>query len=75
VRASFDSLPGKLEVIGVVRNCILLSGTRHRVGVEFKKVWRAGREDDAQPGHTDEDIEPPQTPPHSTNPHIRPTWP
>ena len=35
VKAKFDMLPHQPLLIGVVRNCVLLEGMEHRVGVEF----------------------------------------
>jgi len=35
VRAQFDSLPNRPRVAGVVRNCRLTGGARHRIGVQF----------------------------------------
>ncbi len=35
ISARFDTLPGKPRLVGVVRNCIHLSGALHRVGVQF----------------------------------------
>jgi hypothetical protein len=35
VRVQFDSLPTRPRLVGVVRNCRLLEGTRHRIGVQF----------------------------------------
>jgi hypothetical protein len=35
VRAQFDSLPGKPEIAGVVRSCVYICGTQHRIGVEY----------------------------------------
>ncbi len=43
VRARFESLPTRPYLTGVVRNCVHLSGTQHRVGVEF--VDAQGRTD------------------------------
>lgn len=36
VRAQFDSLPGKPEIAGVVRSCVYICGTQHRIGVEYQ---------------------------------------
>ena len=36
VRAQFESLPGKPCISGVVRSCVHLCGTQHRIGIEFK---------------------------------------
>ena len=36
VRAQFETLPGKPCITGVVRSCVHLCGTQHRIGVEFK---------------------------------------
>ncbi|HVP72128.1 MAG TPA: PilZ domain-containing protein [Phycisphaerales bacterium] len=36
VRAQFDSLPGKPQIGGVVRSCVHICGTQHRVGVEYQ---------------------------------------
>jgi hypothetical protein len=35
VRVQFDTLPRKPRLMGVVRNCVLLNGRQHRVGVQF----------------------------------------
>jgi len=35
VRVQFDSLPNNPRLQGVVRNCRLVGGTQHRVGVQF----------------------------------------
>ena len=35
VRVRFDILPTKPLLHGVVRNCVLVEGMRHRIGVEF----------------------------------------
>ena len=35
VRAQFETLPGKPCITGVVRSCVHLCGTQHRIGVEF----------------------------------------
>ncbi len=35
VRVQFDSLPTCPRLVGVVRNCRLVEGTRHRIGVQF----------------------------------------
>lgn len=35
VRVQFDSLPTRPRLVAVVRNCRLLEGTRHRIGVQF----------------------------------------
>jgi hypothetical protein len=37
VRVQFDSLPKKPRISGVVRSCVYLCGTQHRIGVEFVK--------------------------------------
>lgn len=36
VRAQFDSLPGKPQIAGLVRSCIHICGTQHRIGVEYQ---------------------------------------
>ncbi|HRX86245.1 MAG TPA: PilZ domain-containing protein [Phycisphaerae bacterium] len=41
VEATFDTVPQKPTIIGVVRNCIHLGGAMHRVGVQFTEVRRA----------------------------------
>ena len=35
VRVRFESLPNQPRLVGVVRNCRLIHGGRHRVGVQF----------------------------------------
>ena len=35
VAARFDMLPNRPTLTGVVRNCTLLEGAQHRIGVEF----------------------------------------
>lgn len=40
VEATFDTLPQRPTIIGVVRNCIHLGGAMHRVGVQFTEVRR-----------------------------------
>jgi hypothetical protein len=35
VQAEFDQLPNKPRIEGVVRNCRLISGLGHRIGVQF----------------------------------------
>lgn len=37
VRARFEGLPQKPVLIGVVRNCRLVDGKQHRVGVQFQQ--------------------------------------
>jgi len=37
VSARFDGLPNNPTLRGIVRNCIAIGGTQHRVGVEFKQ--------------------------------------
>lgn len=37
VRARFDMLSNKPILTGVVRNCFLLGGTQHRIGVQFQQ--------------------------------------
>ena len=37
IRAQFDSLPGKPQIAGVVRSCVHICGTQHRVGVEYQQ--------------------------------------
>ena len=36
VRAQFDSLPGKPQIAGLVRSCVRICGTQHRIGVEYQ---------------------------------------
>ncbi len=36
VRAQFDSLPGKPQIAGLVRSCVHICGTQHRIGVEYQ---------------------------------------
>ena len=36
VRAQFDSLPGKPQIGGLVRSCVHICGTQHRIGVEYQ---------------------------------------
>jgi hypothetical protein len=36
VRAQFDSLPGKPQIAGLVRSCLHICGTQHRIGVEYQ---------------------------------------
>ncbi len=36
VRAQFDSLPGKPEIAGIIRSCVYICGTQHRIGVEYQ---------------------------------------
>ena len=38
VSARFDTLPGKPRLTGVVRNCTLMSGRQHRIGVQFQGI-------------------------------------
>ncbi len=40
VAATFDTVPQKPTIVGVVRNCIHLGGALHRVGVQFTEVHR-----------------------------------
>lgn len=35
IRACFDDLPSRPSVLGIVRNCCLVKGRTHRVGVQF----------------------------------------
>jgi hypothetical protein len=35
VRTTFETLPDKPRINGVVRSCVYLCGTQHRIGVEF----------------------------------------
>ena len=37
VRARFDMLPNKPTLTGVVRNCLFLGGSQHRIGVQFQQ--------------------------------------
>lgn len=41
VSAIFATLPGKPHLTGVVRNCTLVSGHQHRVGVQFLQKKKA----------------------------------
>ena len=36
IRAQFDSLPGKPQIAGIVRSCVHICGTQHRIGVEYQ---------------------------------------
>lgn len=47
VRVQFDTLPRKPKLTGVVRNCILLGGRQHRVGVQFTEAESTGEASDA----------------------------
>lgn len=38
VSARFDTLPGKPRLTGIVRNCTLVSGRQHRIGVQFMGI-------------------------------------
>jgi len=41
VVARFDTLPSQPQVVGIVRNCCVLDGAQHRVGVQFIKAERS----------------------------------
>lgn len=49
VEATFDTLPQRPTIIGVVRNCIHLGGAMHRVGVQFTEVRRHDAASPADP--------------------------
>lgn len=46
VWARLQMLPSQPTVKGIVRNCVLLSGRRHRVGVEFTEIDACDAETD-----------------------------
>jgi len=39
--ARFDTLPTQPQVVGIVRNCCVLDGAQHRIGVQFIKAERS----------------------------------